>query len=191
MAEFVEKLRVVRLYGSLGAQFGRYHELVVNSPAEAVRALCSMIDGFERFLTEAKDRGLVFGIFLGKKNIPKEHLSHAAFGGEEIRIAPIVSGSKKAGIFQVVVGIALIVASYFGAPTLGVGIAMLAGGVAAMLTPQTKGLASQDEVNNRPSYAFNGPVNTQAQGNPIPLLYGEMIVGSAVVSAGIYAEDQQ
>lgn len=191
MAEFVEKLRVVRLYGSLGAQFGRHHELVVNSPAEAVRALCSLIDGFEKFLTEAKDRGLVFGVFLGKKNIPQEHLKHAALGDTEIRIAPIVSGSKRAGLLQTVIGVALIVASYFGAPTLGVGIAMLAGGVAAMLAPQTKGIASRDEVKNRPSYAFNGPVNTQAQGNPIPILYGEMIVGSAVVSAGIYAEDQQ
>ncbi|AMP15481.1 hypothetical protein CPter291_3244 [Collimonas pratensis] len=38
---------------------------------------------------------------------------------------------------------------------------------------------------------MNGAVNTQAQGNPEPLLYGEAIVGSVVVSGGIYAEDQQ
>ena len=29
-----------------------------------------------------------------------------------------------------------------------------------------------------------------AQGNPVPLLYGEMFVGSATISAGIYSEDQ-
>jgi predicted phage tail protein len=65
------------------------------------------------------------------------------------------------------------------------------GGVAQMLSPQQKGLSSKDSPDNGASYNFNGPVNTQAQGNPVPLLYGRMIVGSAVISAGIYAEDQQ
>lgn len=191
MAEFVEKLRVVRLYGILGTKFGRQHELVVNSPSEAVKALCSLIEGFEKFLTEAKDRGLVFGVFINKKNLAKEELRTAAFGDDEIRIAPIISGSKRAGLIQTIVGVVLLVASFFYPALLPTAIGMLAGGVAAMLAPQTKGLASRDEVSNRPSYAFNGPVNTQAQGNPIPLLYGQMIVGSAVISAGIYAEDQQ
>lgn len=186
-----EQLRNVRLYGELGAKFGRCHELVVNSPAEAVRALCSLLDGFEAFLTGAKDRGLVFGVFVGKNNLNLEQVRDYAFGNEEIRIAPVLSGSKRAGILQTVVGVALIVASYFGAPTFAAGLAMLAGGVAALLTPQTKGLGAADEVTNRASYAFNGPVNTVAQGNAIPVLYGELIVGSAVISAGIFAEDQQ
>jgi len=186
-----ERLRDIRLYGELGKKFGKCHQFVVNSPAEAIRALCALIDGFEAFMTNAKDRGLVFGVFVGKKNINLEEVKDYAFGGDEIRIAPVISGSKRAGILQTVVGVALIVASYFGAPTFAAGLAMLAGGVAALLTPQTKGLGAADEVTNRPSYAFNGPVNTVAQGNAIPVLYGELIVGSAVISAGIFAEDQQ
>jgi predicted phage tail protein len=75
-------------------------------------------------------------------------------------------------------------------PLLPVGIAMVAGGVMQMLSPQAKGLGTQDSPNNRPSYSFNGPVNTSVQGNPVPLLYGRMTVGSAVISAGIYSEDQ-
>ncbi|SCZ74077.1 hypothetical protein SAMN03159324_05182 [Pseudomonas sp. NFPP18] len=67
---------------------------------------------------------------------------------------------------------------------------MVAGGVIQMLSPQAKGLGTQDSPNNRPSYSFNGAVNTSVQGNPVPLLYGRMIVGSAVISAGIYSEDQ-
>jgi predicted phage tail protein len=38
---------------------------------------------------------------------------------------------------------------------------------------------------------MNGAVNVQAQGNPEPLAYGEVIAGSVVVSGGMYAEDQQ
>ncbi|HCW20974.1 MAG TPA: phage tail protein, partial [Achromobacter sp.] len=53
-----------------------------------------------------------------------------------------------------------------------------------------RGLSTRDSPDNGASYNFNGPVNTSAQGIPVPVLYGRMIVGSAVISAGIYAEDQ-
>lgn len=68
------------------------------------------------------------------------------------------------------------------------GIGMAAGGVVQMLSPQPKGRNGQ-ESSNQPSYIFNGAVNTEAQGHPVPLLYGRMIVGSAVISAGIEADD--
>ena len=72
---------------------------------------------------------------------------------------------------------------------------MAIGGVVQMLGPQPKGLGSQDSVENRPSYSMNGTVNTQAQGNPVPVAYGGhdqkgMLTGSAVISGGIMAEDQ-
>ncbi|EEP91823.1 Bacteriophage lambda tail assembly I [Yersinia kristensenii ATCC 33638] len=71
-----------------------------------------------------------------------------------------------------------------------VGAAMMLGGVVQMLSPQQGGLASRQSAENTPSYAFGGPVNTVAQGNPIPIGYGERIIGGAIISAGIYTEDQ-
>ncbi|MEN5288529.1 tail assembly protein, partial [Stenotrophomonas lactitubi] len=73
---------------------------------------------------------------------------------------------------------------------------MVLGGVAQMLAPQPKGLGAKDSAENTPNYSMNGAVNTQAQGNPVPVAYGGhdtkgMFVGSAVISGGIYAEDQQ
>lgn len=44
---------------------------------------------------------------------------------------------------------------------------------------------------NQASYAFGGVTNTTAQGNPVPLLYGRRRIGGAIISAGIYVEDQQ
>jgi predicted phage tail protein len=72
----------------------------------------------------------------------------------------------------------------------GMGVSMAMGGVVQLLSPQQRGLSTRDSPDNGASYSFNGPVNTSAQGNPVPVLYGRMIVGSAVISAGIYAEDQ-
>lgn len=102
-------------------------------------------------------------------------------------------GGKNGGVFNVVLGVVMLVIAYFvpvTAPYLvPAGVSMIAGGVVQMLTPVPKGPGNTDGPDNKPSYTFSGAVNTQAQGNPVPLLYGRMIVGSAVVSAGISAED--
>ncbi len=210
-----DRIRVVRLYGTLGARFGRVHRLVVNSAAEAVRALSVQLPGFEQFFYSARDQGVVFAVFHGRRNIGQDELGHPP-GRAEIRIAPVIEGSKRSGGLQTVIGVALIAAaSYFsgglaaGAAGSGglfgtagyaggavwaavgtVGISLAIGGVTQMVTKQPTGLSNSDSADNSPSYSFNGPVNTQAQGNPVPLGYGRMIVGSAVLSAGIYAEDK-
>lgn len=184
-----EKKRTIRLYGVLGTKFGRVHHLAVNSAAEAIRALAIMIPGFEKFLAESKDNGFSYSIFIGRDNIGHEQLRNPV-GQDDIRIAPIVIGSKRGGLFQTIVGVVLMVASIWYPPLFNVGLALTLGGVSQMLAPQPPGLGSSDSPNNKPSYSFNGPVNTRAQGNPVPLPYGELIVGSAVISAGIYSEDK-
>jgi predicted phage tail protein len=196
-----EKVRTIRLYGVLGAKFGRLHHLAVNSTTEAIRALAIMIPGFERFLMESKDNGLTYSVFMGKENIGHEQLK-SPVGRDDIRIAPIVIGSKRAGSLQTIMGAALIVVGLiitagsfgagapFGPALIMMGASMVMGGVLQMLSPQAKGLGAQDSPTNRASYSFNGPVNTSAQGNPVGLLYGQLVVGSAVISAGIYAQDQ-
>ncbi|KRP46394.1 Phage-related protein, tail component [Pseudomonas libanensis] len=206
-----EKVRTVRLYGSLGASFGRVHRLAVRNASEAIHALCILVPGFERFLMESKDRGVTYSIFLGRDNIGQDRLN-APSGTSDIRIAPVLMGSKRAGSMQTIIGVALIVAaSYFsgglaasgGSSTLigassttgwtfaaSMGISMAMGGVMQLMSPMPKGLSTMDRPDNRSSYSFNGPVNTSIQGGPVGLLYGELTVGSAVVSAGIYAQDQ-
>lgn len=185
-------IRTVRLYGVLGTKFGRVHRFVCNSPAGAINALCKMIDGFEQFLATSEERGLVYAVFAGKRNLGKDHLDVPP-GGEDIRIAPVLQGSKQAGILQTVIGAVLIVVGvYTGQLWLAkIGFVLALSGVAQMLSPTAKGLSNSDKADNKPSYTFTGPVNTTAQGNPVPVLYGEMIVGSAVISSGIMTEDQK
>lgn len=192
-----QRVRTVRLYGKLGARFGRRFELAVASPAEAIQALCVLLAGFRRELLESKERGVAYAVFVGKRNLAKEELELPP-GRGEIRIAPVLVGSKRGGILQTIIGAVLVVVgavvSYFGgglgAPLMKFGAAMMLGGVIQMLSPQPAGLSARDSPENGASYNFNGAVNTSAQGNPVPLLYGEMMVGSAVISGGIYAEDQ-
>jgi predicted phage tail protein len=192
----LDSVRNVCLYGALGAKFGRVHRLAVASTAEAVRALCVLLPGFERELMTSRDRGVAYACFRGTTNVGKDELCLA--GGGDIRIAPIMTGSKRAGFFQTIIGVTLIVAGFMLAPEypllgkamISAGISLTAGGVIQMLSPQQSGLGAKDSPDNGASYNFNGPVNTQAQGNPVPILYGRLEVGSAVISAGILAQDQ-
>lgn len=184
------RMRTVKLYGPMRTRFGREYQLNVSSPAEAIRALCVQIPGFKQYLAESKAAGLAFAVFIGNRNITKDGL-HDPVGGDEIRIAPIIEGSKRGGILNIILGIVLIVVGVY---TANVGLIvnggiMVVGGVVQMLAPQPKGLGAKDDPNNQPSYSMNGAVNTQAQGNPVPLPYGRLIVGSALISGGIYAED--
>lgn len=190
----MSEVKTIRLYGQLGARYGRVHRFAVSSTAEAVQALCSQVPGVERYLTEAKDNGLTFAVFNGKRNLKEENL-HDPVGGEDIRIAPVPIGSKRQGLLQTIVGIVLIVVGiltwYSGGVSLVVsGVGMVAGGIIQMLTPLPK-LSTLDSADANASYVFNGPINTQAQGNPVPICYGRLIVGSSVISAGIIANQEQ
>ena len=185
-------LKTIRLYGKLGAQFGRIHRLAVKSAAEAVRALCVLKPGFEKELMTSHGRGIEYAVFLGRKNIGQDEMHHPA-GSEDIRIAPVLQGAGRGGLFQTILGAAMVaVGAWFGQGWLvNMGIGMMVGGIMQMISPQMKGLSAKDGAENGASYNFNGAVNTTAQGNPVPLGYGRMIVGSAVISAGIYAMDQK
>ncbi|UVL31833.1 tail assembly protein [Pseudomonas donghuensis] len=81
-------------------------------------------------------------------------------------------------------------ATPFGAPLIGAGIGLVAGGVIQMLSPQAKGLSQSGAPENLPSYAFGSAKNTTASGNPVPICIGERRWGGAIISASIYAEDK-
>lgn len=198
-----DRLRTIRLYGKLGARFGRRFRLAVNSPAEAVHALCTMLPGFQQYLMGAKAKGMEFAVFNGRQNLSRDQL-HDPPGQDDIRIAPVLVGSKRGGVLQTIVGVVLIVVGAvasawgygaIGQPMMKLGVSMVIGGITQMLSPQPKGLGAKDTPDNAPSYSMNGTVNTQAQGNPVPVAYGGhdskgMFIGSAVISGGILAEDQ-
>ncbi|WMJ71320.1 tail assembly protein [Stenotrophomonas sp. 24(2023)] len=201
-----DRLRTIRLYGKLGARFGRRFRLAVNSPAEAVHALCVMLPGFQQYLLGARAKGMEFSVFAGRQNLSAEQL-HDPPGQDDIRIAPVLLGSKRGGLLQTIAGVVLIVAgniinglSYGWAGPVGtammkLGWGLVFGGVTQLLSPQPRGVGARDSPENQPSYSMNGTINTQAQGNPVPIAYGGhdskgMFVGSAVISGGILAEDQ-
>lgn len=216
----MQTTRLIRLGGPLGKKFGKTHRLVVADTREALRALCITLPGFESFMMNAHKDGVQFTFFNGPQNIGLAEFATSK-GSADIRIMPVIAGSKSAGGFQIILGVAALVGAFFTAGgTMGLytsalaasgatatlsatavaavsgltmmGASMVLGGVMQLMTPQPNfGMSSSQSVENKPSYAFGSPVNTTAQGYPVPVLYGEREIGGAVISAGIYAENQQ
>ncbi|MBJ2263736.1 MULTISPECIES: tail assembly protein [Pseudomonas] len=191
-------MRTIKLGGVLGKKFGKQFTLDVHSFRDAMAALCMMKPGFEKYLRTAEERGLVFAVFVDERNLGEQELDLVGSDNGDIRIQPIVQGSKQAGMFQTLLGVVLIVAGLFtGGTTSTLGMGLLAagaavglGGVVQMLSPTTKASAeSKNDDGNNPSYGFGGAVTTIAQGNPYPLLYGEREIGGAVESGGVYTQD--
>lgn len=114
----------------------------------------------------------------------------------------IILGPAVGGFFGLGAGLASGGAGIIGsvaaiaAGTIGLGLIGL--GVSQMLTPTPKlnatgqgfsrqGATSSEGTAQDPqdSYSFSGIQNTSKQGVPVPLIYGETVVGSIVISAGI------
>ena len=188
-------LRKIKLYGKLAKFIGhRVLEADVATAAEAVRFLVANWPEVERHMADQHYR-----VSIGTYEIDLEELHHPA-GAAPISFVPVVAGAGAVG--RIIIGVALLAVSFlatagggaiFGAAfakNLGllaagqaIGASLILGGVAQLLTPTPK--ISKDEGDPRKSFSFSGIHNTNRAGVPVPVVYGETLVGSVVISAGI------
>ena len=192
-------LRKIKLYGKLATFIGhRVLEADVASAAEAVRFLLANWPELEAHMNDQHYR-----VSIGTYDIDLEELHHPA-GAAPISFVPVVAGAGATG--RIIAGV-LLVAVAIAFPLIGataaqiaagmtisavsanialLGVGLIIGGVAQLLTPTPKvpqGADKQDDP--RKSYSFSGIQNTSRQGTPVPIVYGETLVGSVVISAGI------
>ena len=188
-------LKTIKLYGILAKKFGKEFHLAVDNTREAMRALCVQVQGFEHFMLHAHEQGLEFAVFQDDQNIGETELDMST-SAKVIKVVPKVKGAGGNGILQTILGAVMVVvggvAMYFGQPwganLVGAGIGMMVGGIAMMLMPKIDN-QDQNQDGNKANKGFGGAVTTVAQGNPVPVLYGQREVGGFIASAGQYPED--
>ena len=190
-------LKTIKLYGVLAKRFGKEFRLDVENTREAMRALCVQVPGFEHFMLHAHEQGLEFAVFQDKQNISETELDMST-SAKVIKVVPKVKGAG--GAVQTIIGAVLVVvgivvtgmsfgsAGAVGAGLIGAGIGMMVGGIAQMLMPKIEN-QDQNQDGNKANKGFGGAVTTIAQGNPVPVLYGQREVGGFIASAGQYPED--
>jgi len=183
-------LRKIRVYGSLAKFLGRrVFEADIASAAEAVCFLVANFPQLEKHMAEQHYR-----VDVGNYGLTLDELHHPT-GQQEIKIVPVIGGAggQGASIGQILAGVALIGLSFIpgiGAFAVGlmvsVGSSLVLTGVAGLLTPTPAAvLGKNGDDDPRKSYSFSGIQNTSRQGVPVPIVYGETLVGSVVISAGI------
>lgn len=187
-------MTTIKLYGRLGRKFGRVHRFHLDrpSPAEAVRALRSQFPELEPYL---RGYGPGFHVYSHGMELPESALNLPS-GQSEIRFVPAVagaSGNNPSG--NILAGIALVVASYYtfgavgsgallqgagwagvGTAVSGLGYSLAIGGVSRLIAGTQPFDPSRNGTVNRPSYLFNGVVNTTTAGGPVPVCYGRYLI---------------
>ena len=189
-------LRKVKLYGEL-ADFVGHKELdaVINSTAEAIRFLVTNFPKLEAHMSDKHYRVLVDDYDIDKNEI------HNPIGQSDISIVPVISGAG-GGLGKALLGVALIGLA-FAVPgsiaftkagitggalskgLFGIGAALTLTGVSEMLFPLPGIPDFANEEDPRISFSFSGIQNTSRAGTSHPIVYGEIITGSVVISAGI------
>lgn len=200
----------VYLYGHIGRRFGHRWQLEVSSPAEAIRGIMANRPDFQRYVTQHSVPG--YRVFVGQDPLPGAHALGYPVGQQAIKIVPVVSGAAKSPVIGIIIGAVLVVAAvvtlqpeligpaftaFVGTSAVVTNIAVTAGfigaglivsGVSSLLAGRNPAILDE-RPENTPSAFFSGPVNTTTQGHPVPVGYGWMRVGSAVISAGITTVD--
>ena len=182
-------MREIRVYGKL-AKFlkRRVFRAEIASAAEAIRFLVANYPEIERHMADQYYR-----VSLADRDLALDEIDEPC-GRQVIKIVPVIQGAGAVG--RILAGVALIAASFIpGVGALGVsllfgvGASLALGGVAQLLTPVPVIPKGSDSPNDpRKNYSFSSIQNTSRQGTPVPIIYGEMIVGSVVISAGVEIE---
>ena len=208
-------MKVVKVYGALRERLGQCRfELDVATPAQAIKALCVNFPGLDKWLIDSEQDGVGYRVRVGKQQATPEDLSVLALPWSErevFSITPVVAGAGR-GFGSVIVGIALIAVAVLNpvvgfsaaaggfavigtaTATVGTSLAIAAGtigigltlsGVAQMISPTPKSGFELEEANRIQNFSFSGITNTSQQGLAVPIAYGRVVVGSAVISSGL------
>tara|TARA_A100001201_G_scaffold26317_1_gene29240 strand:+ start:400 stop:990 length:591 start_codon:yes stop_codon:yes gene_type:complete len=195
-------MKVVKVYGALRKRLGQCRfEFDVATPAQAIKALCVNFPGLDKWLIDSEQDGVGYRVAVSKEKITEQDMTPLImpFSEREVfSITPVIAGAGR-GVGQILLGAVLIGASFI--PGVGafavsamqtVGASLTLNGIATLISPQPQlGLERGKEAARLESFIFNNVVNTAKQGLPVPIAYGRVFVGSAVLSSGLDVDQKQ
>ena len=208
-------MKVVKVYGALRKKLGQCRfQFEADTPAQALKALCVNFPGLEKWLIDSEQDGVGYRVTIGKEKVTEQNavLIAAPFSEREVfSITPVIAGAGD-GAGQILAGVGLIALAIvtggiasggvalggfmgigtIGTAVVGIGASLVLGGIAQALSPapvnSTSTFERGREAAKLESFSFSGIVNTSKQGLPVPIAYGRLFVGSAVISSGLDVE---
>ena len=207
-------LRKLKLYGELAEFVGhKEFEIQVDSLAKAVSFLVNNFPQVEKYMNPQ-----YYQVKVGNYAVNEEEIHHP-IGQEDIHIVPVIAGAGRGGLGKILLGAALIGVAFatggasivkgasgglslaFEASRLGgaylaqafvyTGTFLVLNGVSELLFPLPKPKEFKSEQDPQLSFSFSGTQNTSRAGTPVPIVYGEIVTGSVVVSGAIDTQQVQ
>ena len=206
-------LRKLKLYGELAECVGhKEFEIQVNSLGKAVSFLVNNFPQVEKYMNPQ-----YYQVKVGNYAVNEEEIHHP-IGQEDIHIVPVIAGAGRGGLGKVLLGAALIggafltggvsftfvpvpyvnagaisgiTGSFIGKAAVYLGASLVISGVAEMLFPLPKPKEFKSEQDPQLSFSFSGTQNTSRAGTPVPIVYGEIVTGSVVISGAIDTQQVQ
>ena len=191
--------RTIYLQGKMGELFGDVWSLNAATVAECMHGIdCQREGRLKEYLLDCTEKGIKFTVQRGKELLDYDNLQ-MDLGEDDLIISPVPAGSGNK-LLKVIVGFALMVTAAYlmaaggfggvvgflkfgGLVALGmIGSVMLNSGIAEYMAPKKPGEKGD-------AFLFDGPVNTTKQGVPVPLAYGQLLVGGATISFG-FTDDE-
>ena len=197
-------LRKLKLYGELAEFVGhKEFEIQVDSLAKAVSFLVNNFPQIEKYMNPQ-----YYQVKVGNYAVDKDEIHHPIVQ-EDIHIVPVISGAGRGGLGKVLLGAALIAGAFMLGPagfmtaeklTTGVilaksavylGASLVLSGVSEMLFPMPKPKEFKSEQDPQLSFSFSCTQNTSRAGTPVPIVYGEIVTGSVVISGAVDTQQVQ
>ncbi len=203
-------LRKIKLYGELAEFVGhKEFEVKADTLASAISFLVNNFEGIDKFMNPK-----YYQVKVGNYAIDESEIGHP-IGKEYIHFVPVITGAGR-GFGKILLGAALIAGAFLFTPlapsqffnpivspgsfaaampitkaAIGLGAALVLSGVSDMLFPVPKPKEFKSEQDPQLSFSFSGTQNTSRAGTPVPIVYGEIVTGSVVISGAIDTQQVQ
>jgi predicted phage tail protein len=195
----------VTIHGKLGKIYGKNHKFKIRKMSEIIPAINANSPGFKHKILGDFKSGYHY-YFVDPKNPDKKYDRPEVFLNakppEEIHIVPAILGAGPVALIVGGIGLGAFSTTVGATLTLGttkialadilmnIAISFVIQGISAILFPPPEPVVQQMESQiDTSSYIFSSLQNTATQGFPIPLVYGELRVGSNIVSTNVVSED--
>ena len=151
-------MKVVKVYGALRKKLGQCRfEFEVDTPAQAIKALCANFPGLDKWLIDSEQTGMGFRVAVGKERITPEDASLALLPWSErdvFSIAPVVAGAGS-GAGQIFAGIGLVALAIVLGPAAG-GFLGLGMGLSGVTAGAVAGSAAMGLIGGAAAVAIGG-----------------------------------
>jgi predicted phage tail protein len=187
--------RTIYLNGKMGELFGEVWKLNAATVAECMHGIdCQREGKLKKYLLDCTEQGIMFTVQRGKEFLDYDNLQ-MNLAEDDLIITPVPAGSANklgkliagfillvTGAWIAMVGVSALGLTAAGAAALSVAVGLM--GSALLNSALSEYMAPKKGMERGDAFLFDGPVNNAKEGIPVPLAYGELLVGGTPISFG-------